>query len=252
MFRRLPGRGGDRWENRAVTTPHPTRKFVVVVSAAVVAIAIVVSIFAATNNRSRPEAIIFAPHTGSSFTIAVIGDSWSAGAGSDTNTSFSSFGAEAARELGVKGVIFAARGTGYVATSTAGGVYRERLARVAAVEPDLVVVQGSVNDTRQSTPDDVGAASKQLFSELRELLPNAVIVATGPMDAPITVPQQTIASAAAIRESALETDVHFVDPVGERWLPLDDDLFSDGLHPNQAGYDLIAARLADALRPYLR
>ena len=235
-----------------MTTQHPRRKYLLVVGAVVVAAVIVVSIFAATNTRPKMEAVIFEPHTGSSFTIAVIGDSWSAGAGSDSNTSFSSFGTIATRQLGVKGVIFAARGTGYTTTSTAGRVYSERLARVAAVEPDLVVVQGSVNDARQSPAEAVGSASKQLFSDLKAVLPGAVIVATGPMDAPITVPAETAASSAAIRASALAEGVHFIDPVAEGWLPLDDALFSDGLHPNQAGYDLIGARLAEDLKQYLR
>ena len=218
----------------------------------VAAVAVVVSLFAATNTRRPAEAVIFEPHTGSSFTIAVIGDSWSAGAGSDTNTSFSSFGKVATQQLGVTGVIFAARGTGYASVSSAGGVYRERIGRVAAVQPDLVVVQGSVNDTRTSTPDAVRAASKQLFAELRETLPNTVIVATGPMDAPLTDPAETLASSAAIRASALEAGVDFIDPIAGTWLPQDADLFSDGLHPNQAGYNLIGTALADALRPYLR
>lgn len=235
-----------------MTTRHPSRKRLLVVGAAVAAIAVGVGVFAATNAHPPIEAVIFEPHTGSSFTIAVIGDSWGAGAGSDSNTGFSSFGTIATRQLGVNGVIFAARGTGYTTTSTAGGVYSERLARVAAAEPDLVVVQGSVNDARQSSAEAVGSASKQLFDDLKAWLPGAVIVATGPMDAPITVPAETAAASAAIRASALEEGVHFIDPVAEGWLPLDNDLFSDGLHPNQAGYELIGARLAEDLKPYLR
>ena len=222
------------------------------VGAALVAVAIVVSVFAATAAQPRLTPVTFTPHTGPDFTIAVIGDSWAAGAGSDSNTTFSSYGTLAARELGVRGVIFGIRGTGFTATSTGGGVYRERLARVAAAQPDLVVVQGSVNDTRQTPADVIGAASRQVFDDLRALLPNSTIVALGPMNAPITLAEQTDASSAAIRESARAADVDFIDPDAEGWLPLDSTLFSDGLHPNQDGYNLIAARLADALRPYLK
>ena len=235
-----------------MTREHPIRKYLLVIGSIVSAVAVIVLLFAATDARPQTEAVIFEPHTGSSFTIAVIGDSWSAGAGSDSNTSFSSFGKVATRELGVKGVIFAARGTGYAAISSAGGVYRERIDRVAAVQPDLVLVQGSVNDTRKSTPNEVRAASKQLFVELRAALPGSTIVATGPMDALMTDPVETRESSRAIRESAREEGVDFIDPLAGKWLPLDATLFSDGLHPNQAGYDLIGAALADSLRPYLR
>lgn len=235
-----------------MTTPHPLRRKLLVVGSVLTAVAIVFSIFAATHTPPRIEPTIFEPHTGSSFTIAVIGDSWSAGAGSDSNTSFSSFGSIAARQLGVTGVIFAARGTGYTTTSTAGDIYLKRIARVAAARPDLVLVQGSVNDTRQSPSDAVGAAAKKVFSDLKASLPGAVIVATGPMNAPLSNAEQTAESSAAIRAAALESGVHFIDPVAEGWLPLDDSLYSDGLHPNQDGYNLIAVRLTEALRPYLR
>jgi acyl-CoA thioesterase-1 len=118
---------------------------------------------------------------------------------------------------------------------------------VIAAEPDVVVVQGSTNDARR--PEDVQAAALELFTALREGLPETQIVAVGPVLPPIESSEDVRRVTEAVAAAAAAAGVPFLDPVAEEWLPFQREALYDGdlLHPSPAGYDQFADRLGDRL-----
>ncbi|MDQ1203319.1 SGNH/GDSL hydrolase family protein [Rhodococcus sp. SORGH_AS_0303] len=107
--------------------------------------------------------------------------------------------------------------------------------------PDLVIVQGSSNDT---DPDAVAAASAELFSELREKLPDASLIAI----APVSPPSRDVAVAmnvtTALRTSAEQFSVPLVEPIRDGWFtdPVVNFL-PDGINLSLDGQQTYAARL---------
>ncbi|WP_418346098.1 SGNH/GDSL hydrolase family protein [Rhodococcus pyridinivorans] len=139
-------------------------------------------------------------------------------------------------------------GTGYTnpgQSSQSESVYRDRIELFRETSPAIVVVQGSTNDS--GVESDVKAAADAVFIDLRGQFPDAEIVAVGPFAAPGVDLDRVAANHRAVADAAAENGVHFIDPIGENWLP-DASLYSDDqIHPNDAGYRVIADRLAQAL-----
>jgi lysophospholipase L1-like esterase len=113
----------------------------------------------------------------------VLGDSFTDGTGAaggaSTNwvrrfASMMGWGDTWARGLG---------GTGYLNPGTGGRVkFRDRVqADVIAYNPDVVVVEGGINDAGTYTAAAIGAEALALFQQIRSGLPNALLVVLSPM-----------------------------------------------------------------------
>jgi lysophospholipase L1-like esterase len=140
-------------------------------------------------------------------------------------------------------------GTGYVDPSTTPGQspFGQRVAALAGLDADVVVVQGSTNDVDES-PDAVAAAARALYADLARTVPDARLVVLGPL-APPDLPADAVARLRdVLAAAAAAAGLPFVDPVAGGWLTPGDGLFADGLHPNDAGYSRMAADLAAALQ----
>lgn len=158
----------------------------------------------------------------------------------------------AARRLGwAPPQIAAAGGTGYtterVLEGVRSGTYVERIA--AAVEGsyyDVVVVAGGNNDdTAAFNPVQFRTAVRRVLEQVRTSLPEAVLVVLGPYSADGTgyLEQRTIVQEEASRVSAV-----YVDQVEQGWMQgRDDDLHSDGYHPDDSGHAYLGGRVAAAL-----
>lgn len=196
---------------------------------------------ASTSDTDRVRAAVF------------FGDSWTRGAFATPITD--GFAYQTGRTLGVPFDVFGFGSVGYTTKGAGGeGNYAWRLAHqvrpVNAPDPDLVVVQGSVNDAGQD-PNEVMSDAEQLIDDLRAAYTNAQIVLLGP--APmipkyfVTLEEYDIAlHAAAVAKSA-----RYISPLAEHW-------FARGTlarymtggaspHPNTAGHSLIARKLTAAL-----
>lgn len=139
-------------------------------------------------------------------------------------------------------------GTGYVNSSDVPGRarYAERLPVVVEAAPDIVLVQGSTNDGGVP-PEELRAAAGELYRALHASLPDARIVVVGPLRPPTADPGQVDMVRSVLASAAAQAGLPFIDPVAQGWLSPGDGLFADGLHPDDAGYDQLALRLAGDL-----
>jgi acyl-CoA thioesterase-1 len=193
--------------------------------------------------RPEPSAGPEAPPVRAAF----LGDSYTVGVGDDDEGGYVR---PVAERFGWEALVFGQTGTGYVDPGDVdpGSVpYPDRIPEVIAAEPDVVVVQGSTNDARR--PEDVQAAALELFTALREGLPETQIVAVGPVLPPIESSGDVRRVTEAVAAAAAAAGVPFLDPVAEEWLPFQREALYDGdlLHPSPAGYDQFADRLGDRL-----
>lgn len=179
--------------------------------------------------------------------VAFLGDSYTAGTGS----SGAGYVDPTAVPLGWETVRFAQGGTGYTNPGDNEGesVYADRVVAVVAANPDIVVIQGSTNDYA-ADPAALTTTAREVYASLRAGLPEARIIAVGPLAPPAADEDSLSRVARALRVAADGEGVPFIDPIAEGWLQPADGLFiEDGYHPNDAGYTAMADRLVGALRP---
>lgn len=175
--------------------------------------------------------------------LAVIGDSWTGASGTDAPRS--SWPHLVVRSTGMSLEVLGKGGTGYSTDDP----YGDRVPQLVSLAPDVVVVQGSIND--KGPPGPTQAAATATLGALKAALPTARIFAVGPAMTPgMNVnPSDVTDSRGAVRAASASTGVTFVDPLEPAWLPLDGDLWSDPYHLNQAGHQLFADHVAAAIAP---
>jgi len=178
--------------------------------------------------------------------LAVLGDAFTAGAGA--NSPDQGFVNLTASQLGWQVQINGQAGTGYTTPGAGVGtaVYRDRVLPVVNGRPTVVLVQGGSNDL-VATQQQIQNAAIDVFTSLRTGLPDATIVALGPI-ATRTAPQSTLLKAqGAISAAAAAVGIAYIDPTG--WLDVNNvNLFSQGYLPSQSGHQQIAQLLAPALQ----
>ncbi|AZG47162.1 SGNH/GDSL hydrolase family protein [Gordonia insulae] len=134
-------------------------------------------------------------------------------------------------------------GTGYVNSGSrknGQSTYPERVPRAASAHPRIVLIQGSDNDIRYP-PEQITRAAERTYDEVRTALPDARLVAVGPVQVPaIPLPQLERVRDALERATAAK-DVQFIDPIALNWMS-DPRLFeSDGAHPTLRGHRHLAS-----------
>ncbi|WP_369140025.1 SGNH/GDSL hydrolase family protein [Modestobacter versicolor] len=138
--------------------------------------------------------------------------------------------------------------TGYATTNgSGGGTYAERLEAVVAAAPDVVVVQGSINDVH-SPPAAVRSGADAVYGELARRLPGSDVVVVGPPAAPGVPEAAVLAVRDEVQRAAAAAGVLFLDPVAGGWLAPADGKYADPYHPNDVGYAVFADQLVAALR----
>jgi hypothetical protein len=182
--------------------------------------------------------------------LAVLGDSYGESfAARVVTASFDGYAHQLARLLGMaSNAQNSASGTGFVKTNGLWGTYSTRVADVIASNPKIVIVPGSINDDGLS---GIQAAATSVYSALKAGLPNAVIIATGTLDARRTSGQTgaaaTSAGVAFIATSGWITGTgNYVSPTGNG--NSDYYTYSDNSHPTTEGHLYIASRLAASIR----
>ena len=188
-------------------------------------------------------------------TVLVFGDSWTYGsAASDPTLGYAYVVVDIA---GWTTIVDGVRGSGYLKPGIDGPDFGTRIAALdPALHPDLVIVQGSINDRRESA-DGYRAAVDAAWDALAAIYPHAQIVILGPAPQVLPVEAATARIDRDLAGAAAARGWWYVSPIGEQWItPANySDVIDTGAgrdHPSTAGHRYLAERLAAAVAAITR
>lgn len=202
-----------------------------------------VSLRAATHPATAPASPAAASET--THSVVFIGDSWTYGQGA---TDLRGYAVLTGEQLGWRYDAIGVPGSGYTQLGS-GATFDDRVGTAVAEHPDVLVVEGSLNE-RNSTPQALSVAADATLAHLHAAAePGTHVIVLGATYSPGT-PDATIDWInAAIKGAADRYGMQFVDPAAEAWIdPHDAALWHDQNHPDDAGYQLVADRLEPLVR----
>jgi len=184
--------------------------------------------------------------------IAVIGDSYTTGT-DEGGRGAKGWTARAWLLLAHDGVrvapvVAAEGGAGYGVRGNHGSVFEDLTAR--AVKPDdvLVVFFGSRND-QPVDPTTFPKLAADTFGLARLEAPSARFLVIGPPWPTADPPKIVLEMRDSLRDQAAAIGAVFVDPLAEGWFVGRPDLIGrDGVHPNDAGHQYLAEKIAPLIR----
>ncbi|WP_460799585.1 SGNH/GDSL hydrolase family protein [Microbacterium sp. GXF0217] len=182
--------------------------------------------------------------------ILVFGDSWTYGSAATPFTSGYAYllGGLLNGESVVKGV----RGSGYLKPGIDGPAFGERIAALnPGLAPDLVIIQGSINDRLQGETgyrEAVNAA----WDAMTGLYPDAAIVVLGPAPHELPIGEGTARIDVDLGELAAARGWWYISPIERGWIT--DDNYLDVIdvdlgrkHPSTEGHRYLAEKVVEAL-----
>lgn len=183
-------------------------------------------------------------------TVLIFGDSWTFGsAASDPTLGY----AYVVSDLtGWTTIVDGVRGSGYLKPGIDGPDFGTRVAALdPTLEPDLVIIQGSIND-RRLVPTGYDAAVNGAWDRLSATYPSARIVVLGPAPQVLPVQRATARIDRDLARLAAQRGWWYVSPLREGWITEANylDVIDTGIgrnHPSTAGHAYLAERLAEAI-----
>ena len=183
--------------------------------------------------------------------VLVFGDSWVYGSAAIVPTL--GFAYRLGDDLGWETVVDGVRGSGYLKPGLDGGSYPERVAALdPALDPDLIIVEGSINDRRLPAAGYRDAVT-EVWDALVSLYPDAAIVILGPSPQVLPVEAATSRIDADLAALAAARGWWYISPIAEGWIREANylDVIDTGPvgrdHPSTAGHAYLAERVAEAL-----
>lgn len=251
----------------SVTSPdrprirHPWRLLAVLAIAGIAVSAVVVArpwVPAPVTIAAGPEAAVSAPvplQLPEHPRVLVFGDSWTWGAAADVPTD--GYAYLIGRDLGWKTTVDGVRGSGYlkqgfIEPGVNGGTFGERIAHLdPGLDPDLVIIEGSINDRREPAAGYRGAVVKA-WDALAKLYPRAAFVVMGPAPQILPVEATTARIDRDLSSLAAARGWWYVSPIEEHWItrqnwPWVIDAAANN-HPSTRGHAYLAERLTEALQ----
>ncbi|WP_077100161.1 Rv0518 family GDSL lipase [Mycobacterium terramassiliense] len=180
--------------------------------------------------------------------VAVVGDSYTTGTdeGGLGPNSWTALAWHALAQRGVRiAADVAAEGrAGYGVPGDHGSIFEDLTARAVRPGDALVVFFGSRND-QGVDPALVGEKARDAFNLARRFAPSARFLVIGPPWPTADVPESILRIRDVLNAAAREAGAAFVDPLGDRWFVDRPDLIGpDGVHPNDAGHQYLADKIA--------
>lgn len=183
--------------------------------------------------------------------VLVFGDSWTYGsAATDPTLGYAYLLAEL---LGGETIVNGVRGSGYLKPGLDGPAFGERIALLdPTLRPDLVIVQGSIND-RLMGRKGYDAAVNSAWDALTATYPDATIIVLGPAPHKLPIGKGTARIDRDLARLAGERGWHYLSPIHDEWITSGnyDALIDTGIgryHPSTEGHRYLAERLAENLR----
>lgn len=184
-------------------------------------------------------------------TVLIFGDSWTYGSAAIIPSM--GYAYLVGQKLGWATVVDGVRGSGYLKPGLDGPAYGERIAQLdPELHPDLVIVEGSIND-RRLYPTGYRDAVTAAWDALAALYPEASFVILGPAPQVLPVEQATAGIDADLASLAASRGWWYVSPIHDEWItPANYDAVIDSSdvardHPSTEGHAYLAQRLADAI-----
>jgi lysophospholipase L1-like esterase len=178
--------------------------------------------------------------------VAFLGDSFVAGYGGGGGSYVDQVGSILDATITADGVV----GSGLVNYGD-GQPYAPRLAALLYSNPDVLVVQGSVNDL-QTASQAVANAATALIDTAKKHRPKVAIALVGPIYLTSETLPALLEQRSALETVAAEEKVTYIDPTG--WITdatAPTLIGPDRIHPTAAGYTVIATQMAKQLRPVI-
>lgn len=187
------------------------------------------------------------PGSGSAAVVAFIGDSYTAGSGASEATS--RWSTLLATANGWIEVNLGVDGAGYGTPGDGGTPYASQVERAIAARPDIVIVSGGRFDySGDESPSEISTAITATFASLRAGLPDAQIIAIGPIWDATETPARVNEIEAEVRQAAEDVSGTFVD-VGQPLAYQPNLIEDDGILPNDAGHVTLTATIGAAVNP---
>ena len=149
------------------------------------------------------------------------------------------------------------RGSGYLKPGIDGADFGTRIAALdPALDPDLVIVQGSINDRREGA-DGYRAAVDAAWDTLARVYPRAQVVILGPAPQVLPVEAATARIDRDLRAAAAARDWWYISPLADGWITAENyaTVIDTGVgrdHPSTAGHRYLAEHLAAAVASLTR
>ncbi|WP_458041172.1 MULTISPECIES: SGNH/GDSL hydrolase family protein [Bacteria] len=201
----------------------------------------------AGTDASAPAALTIPPDA----TVLVFGDSWTYGSAASAPTL--GYAYELGRLTGWTTIVDGVRGSGYLKPGIDGPSFGERIAALdPELDPDLIIVQGSINDRLLAAKNDYAGAVNAAWDALTGLYPDASIVVLGPAPQVLPVESGTALIDSELSRLAAERGWWYISPIHDTWIVASNyfDVIDTGVgrnHPSTAGHAYLAERLAQAL-----
>ncbi|OBF81623.1 hypothetical protein A5791_05200 [Mycobacterium sp. 852002-51163_SCH5372311] len=188
--------------------------------------------------------------------VAVVGDSYTTGT-DEGGQGRKSWTACAWRMLGQRGVRIAADvaaegRAGYGVPGDQGSVFEDLTARAVKPSDALVVFFGSRND-QGVDPRVLGERARSTFDLARRFAPSARFLVIGPPWPTADVPVAVLQIRDVLFSAARDAGAAWTDPIFERWfVDMPGLIGPDGVHPNDAGHQYLADKIAPLIDAQLR
>ena len=171
--------------------------------------------------------------------VLVFGDSWTYGSAASLPTL--GYAYVLGERLGWQTTVDGVRGSGYLKPGLDGGSYGERISALdPALDPDLVIIEGSINDRRLPAAgyrDAVTAA----WDAVVALYPEATIVILGPAPQVLPVEESTARIDSDLAALAAARGWWYISPIADEWITPDNyvQVIDTGIgreHPSTSGH----------------
>lgn len=183
-------------------------------------------------------------------TVLVFGDSWTYGSAASEPTL--GYAYLLAGLLDGETIVNGVRGSGYLKPGLDGPTFGERIAQLdPTLTPDLVIIQGSINDRAQGVAgyrDAVNAA----WDAMAAKYPEAAIVVLGPAPHELPVGAATARIDKDLSDLAAARGWWYISPVAQNWITPQNyldviDVEIGRKHPSTEGHRYLAEKVAAAL-----